>query len=92
MAIVVRIPSALRSLSRGHAEVALIGETVASVLDALFIEYPALKPYLTDADGRLRSFIKIVLNETDIRILSNLETCLKDGDNIFIIPAIAGGN
>lgn len=91
MAIVVKIPTPLRSLTRGLAEVSVAAGTVREVIDQLEKEYEGIRERLCDADGSLRMFVNLYLNEEDVRFLDNLETKVKDGDGIYIIPAIAGG-
>lgn len=90
MAITVRIPTPLRSLTGGADEVAIVGATVREVIDNLESKHPGLKERLCDEKG-VRRFVNIYANEEDIRFLDNLETPVKDGDSISIVPAIAGG-
>jgi len=91
MNISVKIPTPLRSLTKGASEVSIAGETVQEIIDNLGREYPGLKEKICDADGNLHMFVNIYLNDEDIRFLDNLDTKLKDGDDLYIIPAIAGG-
>ena len=90
MAIKVRIPTPLRTLTAGKDEVDAAGSTVRQVIDDLERNYPGLKDRLCDAKG-VRRFVNIYQNEEDIRFLDSLETAVKDGDAISIVPAIAGG-
>ena len=90
MAIKVRIPTPLQRLTDGKAEVECAAKNVAELVDALEKDYPGLKERLSDG-GKIRRFINIYVNEEDIRFLDKEETALKDGDNISIVPAIAGG-
>ena len=90
MAIKVRIPTPLQKLTNGKAEVECAAKNVAELVDALEKDYPGLKERLSDG-GKIRRFINIYVNEEDIRFLDKEETALKDGDNISIVPAIAGG-
>jgi MoaD family protein len=90
MAIKVRIPTPLRTLTGGKDEVDAKGGTVREVIDDLERNYPGLKDRLCDDKG-VRRFVNIYQNEEDIRFLDNLETAVKDGDSVSIVPAIAGG-
>ncbi len=90
MAIKVRIPTPLQKLSNGKAEVECRAKNVAELLDALEKDYPGMKERLSEG-GKIRRFINIYVNEEDIRFMDKEDTTLKDGDNISIVPAIAGG-
>jgi molybdopterin synthase sulfur carrier subunit len=90
MAITVRIPTPLRTLTQGKDEVDANGRSVREVLDDLEKHYPGLRERLLDEKG-VRRFVNIYQNEEDIRFLENLDTKVKDGDSISIVPAIAGG-
>ncbi len=91
MAVKVRIPTPLRKLTNNQEEVSAEGATVAGVIEDLERNYPGLKERICDADGNLRRFVNIYLNDEDIRFKDNLTTEVKDGDELSIIPAIAGG-
>lgn len=90
MAVKVRIPTPLRTLTTGKDEVEAKGTTVREVIDDLERNYPGLRERLCDDKG-VRRFVNIYQNEEDIRFLESLETQVKDGDSISIVPAIAGG-
>jgi molybdopterin synthase sulfur carrier subunit len=90
MAIKVRIPTPLQKLSNGKAEVECSAKNIAELLDALEKDYPGMKERLSEG-GKIRRFINIYVNEEDIRFMNKEETMLKEGDNISIVPAIAGG-
>jgi sulfur-carrier protein len=87
----VRIPTPLRRLTEGKEEVTIGGATVAEVLDNLDRSYPGLKARICDDAGAVRKFVNIFANDEDIRFLANLDTPLKDSDELSIGPAIAGG-
>jgi molybdopterin synthase sulfur carrier subunit len=91
MAIKVRIPTPLQKLTDGKADVECGARNINELIDALEKAYPGMKERLTDG-GKVRRFINIYVNDEDIRFLSKEDTTLKDGDNISIVPAIAGGN
>ncbi len=90
MPILVRIPTPLQKLTDGKAEVECKAKNVLELVDALEKDYPGMKERLSDG-GKIRRFINIYVNEEDIRFASKEETALKDGDNVSIVPAIAGG-
>ena len=90
MAITVRIPTPLRTLTQGKDEVDASGKTVRDIIENLEKNYPGLRERLLDDKG-VRRFVNIYQNEEDIRFLDNLDTVVKDGDSISIVPAIAGG-
>ncbi len=90
--IKVRIPTPLRPLTKGQGEVEATAASVAEMIDNLNSAHPGLKDRLCDDKGELRRFVNIYVNEEDIRFLKGKETSLKDGDEVSIVPAIAGGN
>ncbi len=91
MAVTVRIPTPLRTLTGGNEEVLLESPaTVGDALEQMEKKHPGVKDRLLDEKG-VRKFINIYVGEEDIRFLDNLGTKLKDGDQISIVPAIAGG-
>lgn len=92
MDIKVRIPTPLRKLTKGSQEVTVSGSTVANLIDNLEKEYPGIKERICEGNGKVRRFVNIYVNEEDIRFLQNTDTTLKEGDEISIIPAIAGGS
>ncbi|MDX1387237.1 MAG: MoaD/ThiS family protein [bacterium] len=91
MAIKVRIPTPLQKLTENQAEVEVDGSDVKSALANLESKFPGMKERLYDEKGSLRRFINFYVNEEDIRFLKSEETPLKDGDELSIVPAIAGG-
>jgi molybdopterin synthase sulfur carrier subunit len=91
MPVLVRIPTPLRSLTKGNAEIQARGDTIDSLVSDLDRQYPGLKERLLDESGELRRFINIYVNQEDIRFLQAKKTSLKDGDEVSIVPAIAGG-
>ena len=91
MAVRVRIPSSLRKITDGAAEVQASGATVGDVLGSLGESYPALKARLLDESGQIKRFVNIYVGDEDIRFLSGLQTSVADGTAISIVPAVAGG-
>lgn len=91
MSVLVRIPTPLRRFTNGSDEVNSQGATVGAVVDDIEGRHPGIKERLCDAEGRVRRFVNIYVNGDDIRFLSHLDTAVKDGDEVSIVPAIAGG-
>ena len=91
MAILVRIPTPLRKLTNGEGELKVTATNIVELIETLEKTYPGMKSRLCDESGNLRRFINVFINEEDIRFKQNLQTTLKDGDDISIVPAIAGG-
>jgi len=87
----VRIPTPLRKLTNGLEEVSASGATIGEILKDLEQHYPGMKERLCDDKGQVRRFVNIFANDEDIRFLQNLETPVKEKDEISIVPAIAGG-
>ncbi|MBF8268016.1 MAG: molybdopterin synthase subunit MoaD [Dehalococcoidia bacterium] len=92
MSLVVRIPTPLRRVTNGQEKVAVEGGTLAKVIDSLEAQYPGIKERLCDETGDLRHFVNIYINGEDVRFLRGLETNTKSGDEISIVPAVAGGS
>ncbi len=91
MAVIVRIPTPLRSLTGGNEEVQVENAaTVADVLDQLEVKHAGMRDRLLDDKG-VRKFINIYVGEEDIRFLDGLRTPVRDGEQLSIVPAIAGG-
>jgi molybdopterin synthase sulfur carrier subunit len=91
MAVKVRIPSPLRSYTNGADVVEAAGGTVGEVLNALKEKAAGIETRLFKTPGQLNRFVNVYLNDEDIRFAKNLDTPVKDGDELSIVPAIAGG-
>lgn len=91
MSVRVRIPTPLRRFTGGSEEVGVEGTTIGMVVDSLEKRYPGIKERLCDDQGRVRRFVNLYVNGDDIRFLNSLDTPVKDGDEVSIVPAIAGG-
>jgi len=91
MGIEIRIPSPLKKLAGEQDIIKAEGKTVGEALCWLTETYPGLKERLRDEQGKIRGFVTIYVNNEDIRSIQNLETPLKEGDRLSIVPAIAGG-
>ncbi len=90
MAITVKIPAQLRGVTAGEGEVQVDGATVGEALDAVFDEHEDLRARITE-DGTLRRFVNVYVSGEDIRFQDGLDTTLSDGDEVTILPAVAGG-
>ncbi len=91
MAIKVRIPAPLRRSTRGVSEVELVASEVAGLIQQLEERFPGVSERLRDEEGNLRRFVNIFVNGEDVRFLNGLATKVKDGDEVSIVPAVAGG-
>ncbi len=90
MAVIVKIPTQLRSITGGEAEATVDGETVGEVLDGLYERFDGLRDRIAE-DGDLRRFVNVYVGGEDIRFLEGLDTAVEDGDEVTILPAVAGG-
>ncbi|HKO89639.1 MAG TPA: ubiquitin-like small modifier protein 1 [Polyangiaceae bacterium] len=90
MAVTVRIPTPLRTLTKGEEQVSAEGTTVRAVIEHLEQKHPGMRDRLLDDKG-IRRFVNVYLGDEDVRFLDGLDTALKAGDELSIIPAIAGG-
>lgn len=91
MSVTVRIPTPLRRLTGGADEVSVRAGDVGELIDALEAAHPGMKARLCDEAGEIRRFVNIYVNDEDVRFLQGKATALKDGDQVSIVPAIAGG-
>ena len=91
MSVTVRIPTTLRTLTGGQAEVAVDGSTVGEVLKALDAAHPGFAERILDDQGGLRRFVNVFVADDDVRFLQALDTPVPDGETVAIIPAVAGG-
>ena len=91
MSVNVRIPTPLRGLTNGQEIVQAAGGSISEIIQDLQARYPGLKERLCDDQGVLRRFVNVYLNDEDIRFKDGKNTAVKDGDEVSIIPAIAGG-
>ncbi len=88
----IHIPTPLRQYAEKKAAVEVRGVSVAEGLNNLTARHPELKKHLFTEQGKLRAFVNVYVNDEDIRYLKNVETAVKDGDEIAIVPSIAGGS
>ena len=91
MTVKVLIPTALQKFTNDLATIDCEGNSIAELLDALEANSPGVKARLCDESGQLRRFLNLYVNDEDIRFLSGTDTPLKDGDQVSIVPAVAGG-
>lgn len=91
MSVKVRIPTPLRSLTAGQSTVEVNGKDIGEVIEYLDKLYPGIKTRICDEENQIRRFVNIYINEEDIRFKQGQATALKEGDEVSIIPAIAGG-
>ncbi len=91
MAINVRVPQPLRGLTANQSVVAGGGPTLSACIAHLESTYPGMRERLMDDTGQLRRFVNIYVNGDDVRFIDGLATPLKDGDEVSIVPAVAGG-
>ena len=91
MAVTVKIPTQLRGVTEGESEIEVDGGTVGEALDAVFDQHTELRERITE-DGGLRRFVNVYVSGEDIRFQDGLETELSDGDEVTILPAVAGGD
>ncbi|MDA0798156.1 MAG: MoaD/ThiS family protein [Chloroflexi bacterium] len=91
MSVTVRIPGPLRKITEGADKVQMEGEDLSQLISALEAQFPGMQERLLDDNGELRYFVNLYLNNEDIRFLDGLKTAVKSGDEISIVPAVAGG-
>jgi MoaD family protein len=87
----VRVPTILRPYTQGVSEVSVEGSTLSEVLDSLDSSYPGIKSRVLDDSGELRRFVNVYVDNDDVRFAEGLQTKIKDGGQVSIIPAVAGG-
>ena len=91
MSAKVRVPTQLRTLTAGVAEVSVEGDTVADVLASLDAAHPGFRDRLFDENGKLRRFVNVFVADEDVRFLDGLDTKVAEGQTVSIVPAVAGG-
>ena len=92
MSVTVRIPTPLRAVTNGQDKASAEGETLTQVIDNLESQYTGIKERLCDESGNLRHFVNIYVNGEDVRFLEGMGTALSSGDEVSIVPAVAGGS
>ena len=91
MSVRVRVPTILRTYTKGESEVTVEGSTLSEVLDALDAQYPGIKGRIVDEQGELRRFVNVYVGNDDVRFADGLATATPDGTQVSVIPAVAGG-
>ena len=91
MSITVQIPTALRRLTAGTANITCTAENLGELFSVLDQKFPELKPHLRDEKGETRRFLNVFVNEEDIRFLGGSSYLFQDGDEVLLVPSIAGG-
>ncbi len=91
MSVSVRVPTILRTYTKGESEVTADGATLAEVLDSLDAAYPGIKGRVVDEQGKLRRFVNVYVGNEDVRFAEGLETKTPPGSQVSVIPAVAGG-
>jgi molybdopterin synthase sulfur carrier subunit len=89
--VTVRLPTIMRTHAGGQSEVSAQGSTVGEVIEDLLLQFPGTSTHLKAPDGGVHKFVNVYVNDEDIRYLGKLDTPVKDGDQISILPAVAGG-
>lgn len=91
MGAVIRIPGPLRRITDNQDKVTVEDGSLAATIETLESRFPGIRDRLLDENGNLRHFVNIYVNGEDVQFLDNLETVIKDGDEVSIVPAVAGG-
>ena len=91
MSIVVRIPTPLRRLTNGQDKVDVEGDSLGGVIDAMNEQHPGIRERICDDQGQLRNFVNVYVNGEDVRFLQGMETPMSTGDEVSVVPAVAGG-
>ena len=91
MAVRVHVTSVIQRVVGGQRQLDAEGGTVIELIDDIEARYPGFREQLVDADGRLHRFVNVYLNDEDVRFMQGAETALSEGDEVSILPALAGG-
>ena len=91
MSISVRLPTVLRPHANGEARLDVDGETVGEIIEGIARKFPGMETNLLDQDGSLHRFVNVYVNDEDVRYLDKMATAVMDGDELSILPAVAGG-
>ena len=91
MPVTVRLPTIMRTHAGGQSEVSAQGSTVGEVIEDLLVQFPGTATHLKAPDGGVHRFVNVYVNDEDIRYLGKLDTPVKEGDQVSILPAVAGG-
>ena len=91
MTAIVRIPTPLRKVTNGEDKASVDAGTMVEVVKSLEVQFPGLKARICDDDGELRSFVNVYINGEDVRFLDGMNSSVSSGDEVSIVPAVAGG-
>ena len=91
MSAIVRIPTPLRKVTDGEDKASVDAGTMVEVVKSLEVQFPGLKARICDDDGELRSFVNVYINGEDVRFLDGMNSSVSSGDEVSIVPAVAGG-
>ena len=91
MATIVRIPTPLRRVTNGQDKVDAEGATLREIIESMESQFPGIKARICDDDGNLRNFVNVFVNGEDVRFMDGVDSSTSDGDEISIVPAVAGG-
>ena len=91
MAVTVRLPTIMRANAGGQSEISAEGGTIGEVIDDVVKQFPGTATHLRAPDGGVHRFVNVYLNDEDVRYLGKLDTEVKEGDTVSIVPAVAGG-
>ena len=91
MSATVRIPTPLRKVTNGEDKASVDAGTMVEVVKSLEVQFPGLKARICDDDGELRSFVNVYINGEDVRFLNGMNSSVSSGDEVSIVPAVAGG-
>jgi molybdopterin converting factor small subunit len=92
MSVTVQIPTALRRLTAGTPSITCAASNLSDLFSVLDTQFPDLKPHLRDEEGQTRRFLNVYVNEEDIRFLGGNEYAFQEGDEVLLVPSIAGGS
>ena len=92
MATIVRIPTPLRRVTNGQDKVDAEGATLREIIESMESQFPGIKARICDDDGNLRNFVNVFVNGEDVRFMDGVDSATSDGDEISIVPAVAGGS
>ena len=92
MSVLIRVPTPLRRMTNGQSKLEIDSGTLGEMVEQLEASYPGFKARLVDENGDLRYFVNIYVNGEDVRFLQGLDTSTKSGDEVSIVPAVAGGS
>ena len=91
MSVIVRVPTPLRKITNGADKIEVASGTLQEIIESLNMKFPGIKEKLCDANGNLKSFVNIYINDENIRVLNGINSIVLDNGEVSIVPAVAGG-